>query len=113
MKHYWSLAIVLIIIATSVGCVEPLDEAGIKAERMTKKMHEYGLKRIKQCKEEATEEAEYYVDSLIASWVGHAVMDTISFPDRPTRPTRPADIIGTVPKFDINNTHNTSTPNNN
>lgn len=102
MKLYWPL-ILLLIIVTSLGCVEPLDEVTIKAERLKKKSEEYRLKRINECKQEAAEQAEFYVDSLIASWVGHEVMDTITFPDRPTRPTRPDDIIGTVQKFDINN----------
>ncbi len=96
-----SLFLIIITITLSTGCVEPLDEITIQTDRINKKTTDYRNKRIKQCKEEATEEAEYYVDSLIASWVGHEVMDTIAFPNRPTRPTRPADIIGTVPKFDL------------
>ena len=102
MKHNFSF-VILLVIATMVGCVEPLDEAAIKAERIEKKRKEYHIKRLNQCKQEAIEEAEFYVDSLIASWIGHEVMDTISFPNRPIRPNRPADIIGTVPKFDIEN----------
>jgi hypothetical protein len=83
------------------ACVDPIDEQAIIDARITKKTTEYAERRIKECRSEAHEQAETYVDSLIANYVGTEVIDTFTFPDRPVRPSRPDAIIGTVKKFEV------------
>ncbi len=84
-----------------VACVEPIDEQSIIDARITKKTKEYAERRVKECRREAQDQAETYVDSLIANYVGTEVIDTFTFPDRPVRPERPDPIIGTVKKFEV------------
>ena len=88
-------------ICVCTACVEPIDKQAIIDARIKKKTDEYTQRRLKLCRQRAHEQAETYVDSLIANYVGTEVIDTFTFPDRPVRPTRPDAIIGTVKKFEV------------
>lgn len=93
--------VVATLILSMTSCIDPLDEEKIVNDRINQRIKEYEVSRLEKCRQIASEEAEFFVDSLIANWVGNEVMDTVTFPDRPTRPDRPDDIIGTVKKFEI------------
>lgn len=93
------IIILTCILGTLSSCVQPLDEQQIIDTRLSKRLADYKKDKLFECKEEAIDAAEYHVDSLIDTWVGREVMDTLSFPKQPLKPSKPDGIIGTVKKF--------------
>lgn len=79
--------------------MEPLDEQEIIDTRLNKRLADYRADKLMDCRQEAIDAAEYYVDSLIDTWVGREVLDTLTFPKQPSKPIKPKGIIGTVKKF--------------
>lgn len=55
--------------------------------KVKEKLSVYKRKRLKKCKDKALEDAEIYVDSIIAEITKNAVYKDLDFPERPARDT--------------------------
>ena len=58
------------------------------------KVEELRMEKIAECKEDAIEKAEKFVDSLIDKWIKEQNNQEIDFPIKPPRPNAPEKIIG-------------------
>ncbi len=102
MSHAHRYILLFLVSLMFLSCVQKLDEEKILRERFNTRIAEYKAGKIQECKEKAIDQAEFYVDSLIDTWVGREVIDTIAFPEKPSKPQRPDPILGTLKKFEVN-----------
>ena len=59
----------------------------------TAKVEQLKMEKIQECKEDAVEKAEKFVDSLIDKWIKEQNNKEIDFPSKPRRPNAPPKII--------------------
>lgn len=85
------LAVILILCL--VSCTQKKKEIppveffyNIKVERLK-------AQKIQDCKDDAIEKAEKFVDSLIDKWIKDQSTNEVDFPMKPKRPTAPGKII--------------------
>lgn len=57
------------------------------------KVEQLKMEKIQECKVDAIEKAEKFVDSLIDKWIKEQNNQDIDFPNKPLRPNAPAKII--------------------
>jgi len=85
--------VLFILIISSISCqkkkeITPVEYFySIKAERLK-------YEKLEECKEEAIEEAEKFVDALIDKWIKTQSTSDEEFPLKPSRPRSPEKIIG-------------------
>jgi len=85
--------VLFILIITSISCqkkkeITPVEYFyNIKTERLK-------YEELEDCKEEAIEEAEKFVDALIDKWIKTQSTSDDKFPLKPNRPRSPEKIIG-------------------
>lgn len=85
--------ILIISLLTLLSCekkkdITPVDYFyDIKVERLK-------LEKLDECKGDAIEEAEKFVDALIDKWIKEQNNNDEEFPLKPRRPSAPAKIIG-------------------
>ncbi len=91
--------IICLLLFVFLACEEPRDIDAEVAVELEKKINKYRSGELEKCLSKATNEAEIYVDSLIALWVSEQLVDTMTIPDKPARPITPAHILGTVDTF--------------
>ncbi len=96
MKKTWTICCFLLIFS---ACEEARDLDAEVAFELEKKIKKYKKTEVEKCLTKATQEAEIYVDSIIALWVSEQLVDTMTIPEKPNRPTTPAHILGTVDTF--------------
>ena len=58
------------------------------------KVEDLKAEKLQECKEDAIENAEKFVDSLIDRWIKDQNNKEIDFPNKPTRPNAPKKILG-------------------
>jgi len=58
------------------------------------KVEELRSEKMMECKEDAIEKAEKFVDSLIDKWIKEQNNKEVDFPIKPPRPSAPDKIIG-------------------
>lgn len=84
----------------AIGCQPSFDEQAYVQQQLEQRILALSQEKNKDCQLRAVEDAESYVDSLIDTWIGNEVMDTLAFPKRPVRPNAPKPILGTLEAFE-------------
>lgn len=62
-------------------------------KELDKKLHNYTKTILDKCRQKAIEDAEYYIDSLVAEELKLLAGDTLKFPAKPVRPNLREPII--------------------
>lgn len=99
MKRYLTICLLSLVF---LACEEPRDLDSEVITEVEKKKNKYIKTEKEKCLKKATNEAEIYVDSLIANWVAKQLVDTMTIPEKPARPITPSPILGTVDTFSSN-----------
>lgn len=84
--RYSTISIALVIALLSSCTTEEPAETDLVAKSLLQKMETFKTKKRTECIEKIYEDANKYVDSIIADQLN---LDTISFPNRPMKPQSP------------------------
>jgi len=66
------------------SCDRSIDSTKLINKEINRKLEKYTLKKLNECRLNAIEEAEIYVDSIIKDITHNAIGSNIDFPDKPT-----------------------------
>lgn len=79
--------IVFCVLIMSSFAFVPKDKTTLFQETLSKRLENYKQELLDDCKQDALDEAEMKVDSIIAVELGAGPIDTIDFPRKPRKPS--------------------------
>jgi len=100
MKHYrYTYFVIFALLILAVGSLLSFDQKQDKEavvsdfeipplvqKELTARLEKYKQTIIDKCMKEAIEDAEFYIDSLVAEELKFQARDTLKFPAKPRRP---------------------------
>lgn len=87
MKSNSIYILIIGLIGLSSFAVLTQDKEALIEEALKKRLKDYELELLRNCREDAIEEAEMTVDSIISIELGAGPIDTINFPRKPLKPS--------------------------
>jgi len=94
------LPYILILAIILISCNEKIDTQAEIDKLLTQKLDKHKSDELEKCKKDAFQQAEDYVDDVIASWISKELIDTIFVPKKPLKPKVPDHILGTIKNFE-------------
>lgn len=93
---------IILLMFTLISCEKNLpNQKELKNKFYQEKIDAFIVKKTKNCKAKAADEAQIAIDSLLDKWINASLFDSLIFPEKPFKPQAPKGIIDKVNKFEV------------
>ena len=100
-RFYITIAMILAAGMFFTACTNKQDVENKIEAKVNEKLNNYIKSRLSKCRDRALEDAEVYVDSIIAEVTKNAVYKDMDFPSKPVRDTLGEDYEIDLDTFDV------------